>query len=147
MRLILLITILCSSFVFNSYSQRVRYKNIFPLLQSKDYISAEPLLLQFLQENDDEANAYFYLGEIINSKLDTVEIFPSTEKYDSMANLAIDSYKKAISLVDDRELRKNDDYYMAYNRRDLRTGKFAIKKSDVHLDYENKIASVSRKKS
>lgn len=146
MRLILLISILCVSFVFNSNSQRIRYKNVFPLLQSKDYKSAEPLLLQFLEDNDDEANAYFYLGEIIVSKLDTVEIFPTTEKYDSMANLAIDSYKKAITLVDDREVRKNDDYYMAYNRRDLRTGKFGIKTSDVHLDYENKIAEVSSKK-
>lgn len=146
MRLILLITTLCVSLVFNSYSQRIKYKNVFPLLQSKDYKTAEPQLLQFLKDNDDEANAYFYLGEIITSKLDTVEIFPSTEKYDSMANLAINSYKKAISLVDDREVRKNDDYYMAYNRRDLRTGKFGIKTSDVHLDYENKITSVTSKK-
>lgn len=146
MRLILLITTLCVSLVFNSYSQRIKYKNVFPLLQSKDYKTAEPQLLQFLKDNDDEANAYFYLGEIITSKLDTVEIFPSTEKYDSMANLAINSYKKAILLVDDREVRKNDDYYMAYNRRDLRTGKFGIKTSDVHLDYENKITSVTSKK-
>ncbi len=146
MRVIVLISILCTSIAFNSFSQRIRYKNVFPLLQSKDYKSAEPLLLQFLEDNDDEANAYFYLGEIIISKLDTVEIFPSTEKYDSMANLAIESYKKAISLVDDREVRKNDEYYMAYNRRDLRTGKFGIKKSDVHLDYENKIADVTTKK-
>jgi hypothetical protein len=116
------------------------------LLQSKDYKSAEPLLLQFLKDNDDEANAYFYLGEIITSKLDTVEFFPGTEKYDSMANLAVNSYKKAILLVDDREVRKNDEYYIAYNRRDLRTGKFGIKTSDVHLDYENKIAEVTAKK-
>ena len=146
MRLILLLTILCVSIVSNSYAQRVKYKNVFPLLQSKDYKSAEPLLLQFLDDNDDEANAYFYLGEITTSKLDTVEIFPSTEKYDSVSDLAIESYKKAIALVDDREVRKNDDYYMAYNRRDLRTGKFGIKTSDVHLDYENKIADVVSKK-
>lgn len=146
MRFILLISILCVSVVFNSFSQRIKYKNVFPLLQSKDYKSAEPLLLKFLEENDDEANAYFYLGEIIVSKLDTVEIFPSSEKYDSLSNLAVSSYKKAIALVDDREVRKNDEYYMAYNRRDLRTGKFGIKTSDVHLDYENKIADVSARK-
>lgn len=146
MRFILLISIFCFSIVFNSSSQRIKYKNVFPLLQSKDYKSAEPLLLKFLEDNDDEANAYFYLGEIIGSKLDTVEIFPSTKKYDSMVNLAVESYKKAIELVDDREVRKNDEYYIAYNRRDLRTGKFGIKTSDVHLDYENKIAAVSSRK-
>jgi hypothetical protein len=146
MRSLLIVVFLVITFVSNTEAQRIRYKNLFPILQSKDYKTAEPQLLKFLEENDDEANAYFYLGEIIVSKLDTVEIFPSLEKYDSMANQAIKSYKKAISLVDDREVRKNDDYYMAYNRRDLRTGKFGIKTSDVHLDYENKISSVSSKK-
>ncbi|WP_296619583.1 hypothetical protein [Marivirga sp.] len=133
-------------FISSVEAQRIRYKNLFPILQSKDFTSAEPQLLKFLEDNDDEANAYFYLGEIIVSKLDTVIIFPSTEKYDSMANLAISAYKKSISLVDDREIRKNDNYYAAYNRRDLRTGKFGIKISDIHLDYENKIKEITNKK-
>jgi len=146
MRSFIIAVFFITSFVSNTEAQRIRYKNLFPILQSKDYKSAEPQLLKFLEENDDEANAYFYLGEIIVSKLDTVEIFPTTEKFDSMANKAIESYKKAITLVDDREVRKNDDYYAAYNRRDLRTGKFGIKKSDIHLDYENKIKAVQERK-
>ncbi|MBK6264480.1 hypothetical protein JKA74_05475 [Marivirga sp. S37H4] len=125
--------------------KKVKYKNVFPLLQSKDYATAEPLLIQFLEENQDEANAFFYLGEIISSKLDTTLIFPSKERYDSLTEKAIDAYKKAIALVDEKEVRKNDDYYMAYNRRDLRTGKFGIKISDVHLDYENKISGIFSK--
>jgi hypothetical protein len=95
---------------------------LFPVLQSKDYKAAEPQLLKFLEDNDDEANAYFYLGEIIVSKLDSVEFFPSTEKYDSMTNLAIESYKKAISLVDEREVRKNDEYYIENIHRLLDAG-------------------------
>ncbi|HET8860593.1 hypothetical protein [Marivirga sp.] len=132
--------------IFSSQAQRLKYKNIFPILQSRDYKTAEPLLINYLKDNDDEANAYFYYGEIIVSKLDSVEIFPTTEKYDSMANIAIAAYKKSISLIDDREVRKNGDYYAAYNRRDLRTGKFGIKKSDITLDYENKIAAVTDEK-
>jgi hypothetical protein len=146
MRVFIIVFLLIIGFAQNSDAQRIRYKNLFPILQSKDYKTAEPQLLKFLEENDDEANAYFYLGEIIVSKLDSIEIFPSTVKFDSMANKAIEAYKKSIELVDDREVRKNDDYYAAYNRRDLRTGKFTIKKSDIHLDYENKIKEVVKKK-
>jgi hypothetical protein len=146
MRVFIIVLLLIIGYAPKSDAQRIRYKNLFPLLQSKDYKTAEPQLLQFLKDNDDEANAYFYLGEIIVSKLDSVEIFPSTQKFDSMANKAIEAYKKSIALVDDREVRKNDDYYAAYNRRDLRTGKFTIKKSDIHLDYENKIKEVVKRK-
>lgn len=146
MRIFLVGILLSLLFISSIEAQRIRYKNLFPILQSKDYKSAEPQLLQFLEDNDDEANAYFYLGEIIVSKLDTVKIFPSTSKFDSLANLAIDAYKKSISLVDDREVRRNDDYYAAYNRRDLRTGKFGIKISDIHLDYENKVKNITEKK-
>lgn len=146
MRIFLVGILLSLLFISSIEAQRIRYKNLFPILQSKDYKAAEPQLLQFLEDNDDEANAYFYLGEIIVSKLDTVRIFPSTSKFDSLANLAIDAYKKSISLVDDREVRRNDDYYAAYNRRDLRTGKFGIKISDIHLDYENKIKEITEKK-
>jgi hypothetical protein len=145
MRTIVVFVLILINFSFNTYAQRIKYKNLFPILQTKDYKTAEPQLLKFLEDNDDEANAYFYLGEIISSKLDTIEIFPSTQRYDSMANMAITAYKKAINLVDDREVRKNDEYYAAYNRRDLRTGKFEIKKSDIHLDYENKIKSISNR--
>jgi len=146
MRGFIVTVLLIACFASSTEAQRIRYKNLFPILQSKDYKTAEPQLLKFLEENDDEANAYFYLGEIIISKLDTIEIFPSTQKFDSMANRAIEAYKKSISLVDDREVRKNDEYYAAYNRRDLRTGKFGIKKSDIHLDYENKIKEVNERK-
>ncbi|WNB16954.1 hypothetical protein [Marivirga arenosa] len=145
MRRYLVILFLINIISFNAESQRIRYKNLFPLLQSKDYKTAEPQLLAFLSENDDEANAYFYLGEIIVSKLDTIPIFPTHNQFDSMANKAIEAYKKSIELVDDREVRKNDNYYAAYNRRDLRTGKFGIKISDIHLDYENKIEAIREK--
>ncbi|WP_375577680.1 hypothetical protein ABWH96_11525 [Marivirga tractuosa] len=146
MRIFIITFFFLMYFVTSAEAQRIRYKNLFPILQSKDYKTAEPQLLKFLEDNDNEANAYFYLGEIIVSKLDSIEVFPTTEKYDSMANRAISAYKRAIELVDDREVRKNDEYYAAYNRRDLRTGKFGIKKSDIHLDYETKIKTVTKKK-
>ncbi|GAA5041230.1 hypothetical protein GCM10011506_42740 [Marivirga lumbricoides] len=131
---------------FSGFSQKVKYKNLFPILQSKDYITAEPLLIAYLKDTKDEANPYFYLGEILSGKLDSTVIFPTSGTYDSIADVAISAYKNAISLVNDKEVRKNDEYYMAYNRRDLRTGKFGIKISDIHLDYEEKINFITKRK-
>lgn len=131
---------------YSAFAQKIKYKNLFPILQSKDYVVAEPLLIAYLQDTQDEANPYFYLGEILSGKLDSTAIFPTPKTYDSLADNAILAYKKAISLVDEKEVRKNDEFYMAYNRRDLRTGKFGIKISDIHLDYEEKIDIVLKRK-
>ncbi|MFQ3214539.1 MAG: hypothetical protein ACI9XJ_001699 [Marivirga sp.] len=127
--------------------KKVKYKNLFPLLQSLDYKNAESDLLIYLSDTKDEPNPYYYYGEIVSAKLDSTEIFPTPTAYDSLIDVAIEAYKKAISLIDDKEVRKNDEFYMAYNRRDLRTGKFGIKISDVHLDYENKVIALQKKKS
>ncbi len=147
MRYLLIILVVLVSTV-NGFSQKkVKYKNLFPVLQSKDYKTAEADLLVYLADTKDEANAYFYLGELIASKLDTVKIFSAKDNtYDSLIDEAVKAYKTAISLVTEREVKKNDEYYMAYNRRDLRTGKFGIKLSDIHLDYENKIEVLLKKK-
>lgn len=125
--------------------KKVKYKNLYPLLQSRDFKHAEQDLLIYLANTDDEPNPYFYLGEILTERLDSVPIFPTSVAYDSIVDSAINAYKKSISLINEKEVRKNDEYYMAYNRRDLRTGKFGIKVSDVHLDYENKIKALYNK--
>jgi len=55
-------------------------------------------------------------------------------------------YDKAFKGITEKELRKNDEYYEAYLRRDLRTGKFVIKLSDVQLDIDNKVHFLKEKK-
>ncbi|MEQ8425303.1 MAG: hypothetical protein RIA63_11380, partial [Cyclobacteriaceae bacterium] len=55
-------------------------------------------------------------------------------------------YDKAYKQIDDKEVRRNDEYYQAYNRRDLRTGKFGVKLSDVQFDLEKKMQSLKERK-
>jgi hypothetical protein len=52
---------------------------------------------------------------------------------------AIFFYDKALKSITEKELKRNDEYYQAYNRRDLRTGEFGVKLSDVQFDVEKKI--------
>ena len=51
-------------------------------------------------------------------------------------------FEKAKSLINDKELKKKDEHYQAFFRRDLRTGEFGIKVSDVHLDIEKKVEAI-----
>jgi len=45
-------------------AQKVKYKDIFGLLSTKQYESAEPFLRKYLKENTDNPNAYLYMGII-----------------------------------------------------------------------------------
>jgi hypothetical protein len=41
-----------------AHAQKVKYKDIFGLLKTKQYEAAEPFLRKYLKENDDNPNAF-----------------------------------------------------------------------------------------
>ncbi len=106
------------------------------LLTSKQYDKAEPFLKRYLTENDDNPNAFLYMGDPLLRNENLCSTLDSSALY----------YNKAYKGVTEKELRKNDEYYEGYMRRDLRTGKFVIKFSDVQFDIENRIRAVKEKK-
>ncbi len=118
-------------------AQKVKYKDLIVLLTSKQYEKAEPFLKRYLKENDDNPNAFLYMGIVFQEKSATIDPLLHTEILCSNLDSATLFYDKAFKGINEKELRKNDEYYEAYTRRDLRTGKFVIKLSDVQLDIEN----------
>jgi hypothetical protein len=54
-------------------------------------------------------------------------------------------YDKALKTIDEREVRKNKEYYQAYNRRDLRTGEFGVKHSDIQFDLQKRIEGLKER--
>jgi len=130
----------------NATAQKVKYKDLIVLLTSKQYEKAEPFLKRYLKENDDNPNAYLYMGIVFHEKSSKNDPLTQTEILCANIDSALINYDKAFKTIDDRELRKNDEYYEAYMRRDLRTGKFVIKLSDVQLDIENKTKGLKEKK-
>ena len=59
------VLMLCISTV---YGQKVKYKDIWGLLSTKQYETAEPFLKRYLKENDDNPNAFLYMGIIYHEK-------------------------------------------------------------------------------
>jgi len=119
--------------------QKIKYKDLFVLLSAKQYTEAEPFLKKYLLVNDDNPNAYLYMGLILEDKASRVDILKETERYTSLLDSAVLYYSLATKGMTEKEVSRNDEYYQMYNRRDLRTGKFGVKHSDVMLDLETRM--------
>ena len=124
---------------FQGHSQKIKYKDLIVLLNAKQFDEAEPFLKKYLKDNDDNPNALLYMGMIYQEKSSKMDALKQTEALVSQIDSAILFYQKASKGITEKELSRNEEYYEMYNRRDLRTGKFGIKLSDVQLDIENRM--------
>ncbi len=126
--------------------QKIKYKDLFVLLSAKQYSEAEPFLKKYLKDNTDNPNAYLYMGLILEDKAAHADILKETERYSSLLDSAVLYFALANKGMTEKEVSRNEDYYQMYNRRDLRTGKFGVKHSDVLLDIESRMKLKDRAK-
>lgn len=131
--------LLLSLVVSSAMGQKVKYKDIFNLLSTKRYEEAEPFLKRYLKETDDNPNALLYMGIIYQEKSAKDDVLRQTDRAIAHMDSAISFYDKAYKSITEKELKRNDEFYQAYNRRDLRTGEFGVKLSDVQFDLEKKM--------
>lgn len=126
--------------------QKIKYKDLFVLLSAKQYADAEPFLKKFLKDNPENPNANLYMGLILEDKATRVDILRETERYTALLDSAVLYFGLANKGMTEKEVSKNEEYYQMYNRRDMRTGKFGVKHSDVILDLELRMKLKDRAK-
>jgi len=129
-------------------SQRVKYKDLWLLLNAAKYEEAEPFLRTFLADpkNADEANAHLQMAFLLENKAEKNDLLEQNNHLITNCDSAIYFFGIAKQLITEKEVSKNDQYYQAYARRDLRTGKFGIKLSDVQYDIEKRVEALQNKK-
>ncbi|MFM8911586.1 MAG: hypothetical protein ACKOE6_01555, partial [Flammeovirgaceae bacterium] len=131
---------------FVTVAQKVKYKDLIILLNAKQFEKAEPFLKRYLKETSDNPNAFLFMGITFQEKVMNNDILKNTDQMVAQCDSAVMFFDKAYNLVTEKELKKNDEYYQMYSRRDLRTGEFGIKLSDVRLDLENRVTSLKERK-
>ncbi len=140
--LLLFLTIL---FTGVASGQKVKYKDLMVLLNAKQYIQAEPHLKKYLAENTDNASAYLYMGIIYQEKSAKNDVLKQTDVLIANIDSAILFYNKAFPKITEKEVKRNDENYLLYTRRDLRTGEFGVTLSDILLDIETRIKNLKEK--
>lgn len=143
---IVLVALCLNCLASQVFAQKVKYKDLFVLLNAKQYDQAEPFLRKYLAENDDNPNAFLFMGIIFQEKAAANDVLKETDILQSNLDSALLFYDKAYKGLDEKEIKRNDEYYQAYNRRDLRTGKFGVKLSDVQFDLEKRIEALKARK-
>lgn len=128
--------------VLPAAAQKVKYKDIYALLSTKQYDQAEPFLKTYLKENLDNPNAYLFMGTIYNEKIAGDDILTQTDRAIQHMDSSILYYDKALKLLTDKEIKKNKEYYESYNKRDLSTGEFGVKLDYVQFDIEKRITGL-----
>ena len=139
----LLLVLLATASVFG---QKIKYKDLFVLLDSKQYKDAEPFLRKYLKENDDNPNAYLFMGFIMQEKCMKADVLKEADIVASNADSAVIFLDKAKLGITEKEIKRNDEFYQAYSRRDQRTGEFGIKISDIQLDIEKRTGELKTRK-
>ena len=86
---ILLIFVSLLPFGTHGQKKKIAYKDVFVYLSNNQFTDAEPLLRQYLRENETNANAFMYMGYIFESRFQIADFLRSPKESSSLADSAI----------------------------------------------------------
>ncbi|MEM7107876.1 MAG: hypothetical protein AAF519_06595 [Bacteroidota bacterium] len=130
-------------------AQKIKYKELYPLLDSRQYDLAIPLLKKFLKDSKtlNHPNGNFQLAMYYEKMTLEQDILKSADVMALYADSAVAAYQKTLTVLTEKEVTKrNPAYYEVYQRRDVRTGKVGIKFSDIQYDIEKKVDALTSRK-
>jgi len=133
---------------FSSYAQKVKYKDLYILLRAKNYKDASGFLKSYLLDDPEHPNANYQMGLMLEHNLVELDLLKESDAIINRADSSILYFNRAHDYITEKEIKKHDDdFYELFKRRNLRTGKFEVIISDVHLDIEDRIKKLTDYKS
>lgn len=118
-------------FSLNIYAQKVKYKDVFELVKQKKYEAAYPLLKIVTKNDTSNASAALYLGNILYQKAMACDVLKENKQANIFCDSALYYLNRAKRQINEKEIRKNDDYYVPYAYSTKDTTKLITQKDTI----------------
>ncbi|MFC2124573.1 hypothetical protein ACFLU5_07155 [Bacteroidota bacterium] len=130
-KLLYIVLFLIAAVAFDINAQELKYKDIYPLIESRDFSDAVPRLREFLQQEPDHPSANFQLALIYERRYKSYDLIMQHKPAMKNAENAKLLFLNAQMLIDDREIKKNGKkFYTNFARLDER-GKLTVEYQNV----------------
>jgi hypothetical protein len=103
-RSILLFSLILLSFASIGQKKKLAYKDVFVYLSNNQFAEAEPLLRQYLRENETNANAFMFMGYIFENRFQLADFLKQPRESASLADSAIFYLDLCIKNLTEKEL-------------------------------------------
>jgi hypothetical protein len=98
----------------NLFAQKIKYKDVFGLITANQKQEAYPYLKLLLKTDSNLANANLQVALICYEKAKSFDVLKQNAGIASFADTAILYFSKAQRTITEKEIRKNDEYYLSY---------------------------------
>ncbi|MDN4164536.1 hypothetical protein QWY31_03430 [Cytophagales bacterium LB-30] len=126
--------------VHGVFGQKVRYKDLVPTLEVSDQADGFEMLKAYIINDLDNPNANLRLALIYQDRYRSADPLTEYDKVMANAEQAKNRFLKAKLLIDEREIRKNEEYYLSIASTVDAKGKTAVNApqilSDISQGYE-----------
>ena len=106
-----LLVFFITGFCFSASAQKIKYKDLFILLNAKNFRQAEPFLREFIAQEPNHPNANFNFALFYQDILKSKDILKETDDYLAYSDSAALYFRKASDLMTEKEVKRNDEYY------------------------------------
>jgi hypothetical protein len=135
------ILVLICLFLTNLSGQTLRYKDVYASLKTSKDFEVYQLLMAFQKSEPRYANTYYQLGIINQRWMRQYDPFLKSDLVKSNINNAKLFFSLCLRFLDDKEARRNEDYYQNVK---LPEGKKGIELSDIVKDIQDRIQDVEQ---
>lgn len=125
----------------NLSGQALRYKDVFASLKTSKDFEVYQLLMAFRKQEPYHANTYYQLGIINQRWMRQYDPFLNSDLVESNINNASLYLSLCLRFLDEKETRKNEDYYQNVKRPE---GKKGIELEDIVKDIQDRIQDVEQ---
>lgn len=108
--LIFLLLFPCISFV---YSQKLKYKELYPILKSDTvtFALAKQLLSDYIKEEPDFPNAYYQYAILCKKHVNDLDVLTETNLVIKYCDQAVTNYTLFLNTTNEKDLKNNKEYY------------------------------------